>query len=112
MPKKYYKWVALAVLSGATLVGFDTGSFDPDVLQSFLSEAAQSEISKSGFFFIIAAWLHSGRMKKEIKLNFEHLTTAITSVADALRADMKIHRDRIDNLAKRVEDLEESTKLS
>lgn len=93
-------------------VGLITGLLGPghaEEVYSSLSTAAQSEITQAGFFFALAAWLHAGRVKKEIKLNFASLTTAINQVADAFRADLRAHGLKLDNLANRVQSLESKT---
>lgn len=82
----------------------------PEAIQHFLSEAAQNQITQAGFFFTMAAWIHSGRVKKEIKANFEILTQAINNVADSLREDLKSQSGQIHHLATRVTILESITK--
>lgn len=89
------------------------GIFGPEhseEVTKVLSQTAQSQMAQAGFFFTLAAWLHAGRVKKEIRTNFESLTVAITQVAEAFRSDLKAHGQRLDNLANRVESLEERTK--
>jgi len=106
LKKNKTKIISLVVISGLT-AGFATEAGpDPETLKSFLSETAQSQIAQAGFFFTIAAWLHAGRVKKEIKSNFETLTTAINKVADAFREDLKVQREMLDNLKTRVQTLE------
>ncbi len=93
----------IAMLSTGTLNLVD---LPVEQFTSTLSQAAQSQIAQTGFFFTLAAWLHSGRMKKEIKANFEALTTAINQVAAAFREDLQRHGDRLDNLDSRVQKIE------
>lgn len=76
----------------------------------FFSDAASNEITQAGFFFSVAAWIHAGRVKKEIKSNFEGLTLAINNVAQSFRDDLRIHGARLDNLSDRVGMLEGTTK--
>lgn len=105
---KISKKSLLTFSAGGFAAGILTGfsDFNPEPLVAFLSESAQSQIAQAGFFFTIAAWLHSGRVKKEIKSNFDSLTNAINKVADAFREDLKRHGDRLDNLDSRVQILE------
>lgn len=98
--------VALVAIAGVT-AGFTPES--ADVVLKLFSEAAQSQIAQTGFFFTVAAWLHAGRVKKEIRENFASLTLAIDKVADAFREDLKVQGARLDNLALRVTSLEEKT---
>lgn len=99
----------LATVVASTAAGYGAGSvpLDPELVHKFFSETSQNQIAQAGFFFTIAAWLHSGRVKKEIKANFEALTTAIEKVADAFREDLQRHADRLDNISTRVTTLEE-----
>lgn len=109
MQNKFYVLVLPAI---AGLVGFGTGVASPenaDAVVKLLSETAQSQLAQAGFFFTIAAWLHSGRVKKEIRENFSALTQAIDNVANAFREDLKLQGARLDNLASRVSSLENKT---
>lgn len=99
------------VATVALLAGFVHG-VSPDTAEpiiKLLSDTAQSQITQAGFFFTLAAWLHSGRVKKEIRENFLALTVSIDKVADAFREDLKAHGERLDNLTSRVTTLEQTT---
>lgn len=98
------KAAGVAVGIGSS-VGFLWG-MDPELIKNFLSETAQSQIAQAGFFFTMAAWLHAGRVKKEIAKNFTALTTAIDGVAQALRRDLDGQRKILENHATRLENLE------
>jgi len=89
----------------STGVGFLWG-VDPELVKHFLSETAQSQIAQAGFFFTMAAWLHAGRVKKEIGRNFEALTAALNSMATALRKDLDGHREILANHGTRLDNLE------
>ena len=108
---KLYAWpVALsAVFGGAAATGFGL-EVDSELIKTVFGEAANSQIAQAGFFFTVAAWLHSGRVKREIKDNFQLLTLAINNVAESFREDLKKHGERLDNLSSRVESLETKTK--
>ncbi len=95
-----------AVLTGGSLAGFFVGSsVSPEDITAVFSETAQNQIAQAGFFFAMAAWIHSGRVKKEIKANFEILTNAINNVADSLREDLRSQSGQINNLSGHVSDL-------
>lgn len=79
---------------------------DPSYLLGLLSDATQKEIVKYGFLFTMAAWIHSSRVKKEIKLNFTSLTEAINNIAVTLREDLEKHGKRLDSIESRVQNLE------
>lgn len=87
----------------AIKVGSD---FAPDQVTKLLSETANNEIARAGFFFIVASWIHSGRVKKEIKLSFTTLTDAINNVATSLREDLKEHLNMIHSLDSQVKILD------
>ncbi len=82
---------------------------DPEMVKHFLSETAQSQIAQAGFFFTVAAWLHAGRVKKEIGKNFTGLTNAISDVSTAFRQDLEELRKILVNHSNRLDNLE-STK--
>lgn len=46
--------------------------------------------------FAVAAWIHSGRVKREIKTQVGALVIAINGLGEALREDMKKQSQRID----------------
>ena len=100
----------ISVLAG--LVGFASGmGISPtteqvDAISKLFSEATQNQITQAGFCFTLAAWLHAGRVKKEIRENFAALTESIDKVALAFRDDLKAHAARLDNLSERVTSLE------
>lgn len=103
-----------AALSGAA--GF-LYSMDPNVLVQHMSIIAQSQIAQTGFFFTVAAWLHAGRVKKEIKDSFTGLTESLNSLSAALRQELKIHSDKLadhanklDNLGRSVAELQSDIK--
>ncbi len=108
--QKRYPLIIVAVLGwGLAIVAFGAEyGVDHEAIKSFLGEAASNQITQAGFFFTMAAWLHSGRVKKEIKSNFENLTEALNNVAASLRDDLKNHSGRLDNLSMRVQNVENS----
>lgn len=101
---KLFFIVSGILVVGAVALGADV---DSTKVMSMFSETANSQIAQAGFFFTIAAWLHAGRVKKEIKENFATLTTAINHVAEAFKEDLKRHGERLDNLSYRVKTLED-----
>lgn len=108
---KANKFSVIAVLSGWIVAGtIIAPDIDPEQLKYIFGEAASNQIAQAGFFFTVAAWLHSGRVKKEIKENFSSLTQAINDVASAFREDLKAHSEQLKNLSSRVQSLEEKTK--
>lgn len=80
---------------------------DPNTLVQNMSVVAQNQIAQAGFFFTLAAWIHSGRVKKEIKDSFSSLTEALNSLSDALRKELKIHTDQLSDHAIKLDKLKE-----
>lgn len=84
------------------LLGFTTGGAalsKPEAIDSIigvLSQASQSQFAQAGFFFMLAAFIHSGRMKKEIRFNFQGLSDSIDRVSVALKEDLRRHGERLD----------------
>lgn len=85
--------------------------FEPASISSFLSEAASNEIAKAGFFFVVAAWIHSNRVRNEIAKNFQSLTDAINNAANALRNDLEAQSRILANHSVRLDNLEKQTNI-
>ncbi len=112
MTLKTVGWTA--GLSG--LAGF-LYTVDPNILVQHMSLIAQSQIAQTGFFFTLAAWLHAGRVKKEIKESFSGLTNSLNDLSAALQQELKIHAaeladhaNKLDNLGKSVAVLQSELK--
>ncbi len=71
---------------------------DPIKFTEYLSLAMQQEISRLMIAFSVAAWIHSGRVKKE----FKGVTEAINSLGSALRLDLSALSSRVGDLEKTV----------
>lgn len=96
---------------GGSLLGVLYG-MDPIRFMEYLSATAQNQIAQIGVYFTIAAWVHAGRVKKEIAAQFEPLTRAINDVGTALRQDLSalgqdlnVHGNRLDIVEGSVKDL-------
>lgn len=77
-------------------------SIDPEGALNFVSGAMQSQIAQYVTAFSIAAWIHSGRMKKEIALQVGGIKEALQDLGAALREDLKRQSERIEKLEKEV----------
>lgn len=87
---------------------------DLEIIKAFLGEAISSEVAHWMLGLAIASFIHSGRVKKEIREQFVQLTDAIKDLGSALRQDLNAHSDRIgaveksvSQLADRVESIEQ-----
>lgn len=74
-------------------------SIDPETVMGHLPSWMLSDLARQVFLFTLAAWIHSGRVKKEIKTQFQTLADAIHGVESKLGPV-------IDNLDLRVKILE------
>jgi hypothetical protein len=109
--------------SGGIMASFSVLGYqlfeNPEAVAKLFGDVAHSQIAQAGFFFTVAAWLHAGRVKKEISLNFTHLTDAINKVSDAFRADLSKHSETLKNqstelaiLSLRVQNVENNLKTN
>jgi hypothetical protein len=101
--KEKLGWLAATVGSGIMAL------LNPDTVESFIKQfgdASQNQFAKNIFIFSLAAVIHSGRMKKEIRSNFQMLTDAIERATAALRKDLSNQQLIIDDLRGRVQTLE------
>lgn len=88
--------VAFGGLASASSMLIYRGLQNPETVSRLFGEAANNQIIQAGFFFTIAAFIHSGQVKREIKANFASLTDAINNVAASLREDLRSHSDKIE----------------
>lgn len=91
--KLFRKLMIFTSVVGTSLVAI----LSPDLIESLIkhvSVAGQSQFARDCFIFSLAAVLHAGRMKKEIRSNFESLTVSIDKVAIAFHEDLKSHSER------------------
>ncbi len=106
----------IAIAAGTSTLAGLAYAIDPDLFVRYLSDTAANKIAQFGFLFTLAAWIHSGRVKKEIKENFsifsaaaeihaKSLTDAINNVASALTQDLKIQSHRLAQVESKVDDL-------
>lgn len=82
------KKLGLGLGAGTLAVLF---GLDPDKFLTYFSVAIQHQITINLIAFSVAAWIHSGRVKKE----FTSVTGAINNLGDALRADLKSLGNRL-----------------
>lgn len=83
---------------------------DLDTIQIFLSAALTHQVTQFTFAFSIAAWIHSGRMKKEIASQVIGIKNSIDGVTMALKDEILNQSSRIGYIEKRVENLEKGDK--
>lgn len=82
-----------------------------DLLTDFISPIIEHDVTKWTLAFSIAAWLHSGRVKKEIKTQFVGIVDSINNLGVALRNDMNSQSDRIINVEQGVNKLTDRVSL-
>ncbi len=79
---------------------------DIETVKNLFGDALSSQVASFTFAFTLAAFIHSGRVKKEIAAQMSGITDAIKELGAALRADLKEVRDDVDTLSGRVSKLE------
>jgi hypothetical protein len=78
---------------------------DFESIQKLFGDALASQVAQFGFAFSMAAWIHSGRMKREIATQVASITTALNNLASALRQDLKSQSERIEKVEIGVNEL-------
>lgn len=66
---------------------------DPEHLTTMMSSAFSNQVTQFTLPFALAAWIHSGRVKKEIKSQFSELISVV-------KADLSIQSERMNNIEK------------
>ncbi len=79
----------------------------PESIIAMFGEALNHQVTQFGIAFTMAAWIHSGRVKKEIKAQGVILVASIDGLALALRTEISQQNDRITEHAKRIDGLSE-----
>lgn len=78
---------------------------DLDIIKNLFGDAISSQVTQFTIAFTLAAYIHAGRVKKEIKAQFSHLTDVIGELGAALRQDLNTHSERIGAVEKNVSQL-------
>lgn len=77
-----------------------------DTVSAFVSMAFSHQVTQFGLAFTFAAWLHAGRVKKEIRSQMESMIEAVDKVAAVLKQDLAGQAARLSELTSRVITLE------
>ena len=67
-----------------------------------VSSTLSKDVTQFGIAFTLAALIHAGRVKKEIRMNFSGLKDVMKDFVSALRQDLEIQAKRISNLEEEV----------
>ncbi len=79
---------------------------DLSTVQELFSQALSHQITQFTIAFGIASWMHSSRVRKEIRMQMESMVGAVDNVAKVLRADLDRQSKSVEQLTSRVEALE------
>jgi len=82
--------------------------FSPEQLLAVLGDATNSQLMKNSFLFALAAIIHSGRVKKEIREQMTLLTDAIRDEARSVRKIVESHANEIAVLKQDVQELKKT----
>lgn len=75
-------------------------------VSDLISAGLGHQVTQFTVAFGIAAYIHSGRVKKEIASQMGGITDAIDRMSDALKKELADHSERITKLTTRVDVLE------
>ncbi len=89
---------------------FIYGLIDPTMVGHWAEQLFGHQFTQMTLAFLAASWLHSGRVKKEIKIAFISLTAAIDNVANKVTNELSGIKTEIHDIRGRVEKLEGDTK--
>jgi hypothetical protein len=67
---------------------------DVELLTRIFGDAFSKEFALFNAAFLLAAWLHGGRVRKEIRAQMAPLTQAIIDLGAALRQDLSVLSER------------------
>lgn len=81
---------------------------DPEMVRDWAQGALSHQFTQMTIAFTVANWLHSGRLKKEIKAAFLSLTDSIDNVASKVTNEMSGIQTQIKVLNERVVHLEQT----
>jgi hypothetical protein len=83
---------------------------DLNAVSDLISQGLSHQVTQFTIAFGIAAWIHSGRVKKEIASQVTSITGAIDRMASAHVAEATNTSTKIDQLTSRVDALEKGKK--
>ncbi len=75
-------------------------------IQEYGSKALSHEVVQWGVALAIAARIHAGQVKGEIRAQIGNLSSSIDALGKALRDDLKSVNDRLLNVETRLEKVE------
>lgn len=88
---------------------------NPQAFMQHASDIANNQIAQAGFFFTLAAFIHAGRVKTEIRAAFSSLTDSINSLGTTLSQQLKNHesmlsdhKEKLDKLGEAVTELQKT----
>lgn len=101
-PATLIKISVFTVLSSCVVAYAST---DPEYVSGLLNQALSHQVTQFTVAFTIAAWLHSGRVKKEIKNQLGSISVSIDGVAQTLRQDLQAQNKRLASVETEVKNI-------
>lgn len=80
---------------------------NPEALALLFGDTFVKQMTLFSAAFSLAAWIHSGRVKKEIRIQMEPLTKAIVDLGAALREDLRVLSERTGKVEDGLADLKD-----
>lgn len=78
---------------------------DIDGISKLAEIVGFKEVAHNLLYFVVAAWIHSGRVGREIKSQMAGLIGAINAVRDTLQAEITMQNKRIETIQLKLDDL-------
>ena len=78
---------------------------DVDAMAKLAEAVGLKEVVHNLLYFAVAAWVHSGRVSKEIQKQMAGLINAINAVRDTLKADITLQNTRIEKMQNKIDEL-------
>ena len=75
---------------------------DPEVVQSFVSDALSKQVTQFSIAFAMAAWIHANKVKKEIAAQGEGFRKVLLDIVSALRQDLTAQQETLAKLVETV----------
>lgn len=89
---KHVAGLAMVVGGGAGVLY----GINPETFAHNLSQISQNQIAQTGFFFTVAAFIHAGRVKAEIRGAFASLTSSIDNLGNTLSKQLSEHSEKLE----------------
>lgn len=78
---------------------------DIEMIAKVIGGTLETQVGQFTVAFGLAAWIHAGRVKKEIRLQGAQFVDAMNNLSAALRQDLANHSNRIEKVEIQFDEL-------